>query len=139
MTLTLNDIPRCLQGVIPSIIATSSAAGEPNVAHLSQVFFVDEHHVAASNQFFSKTIANLAANPLAMLVCPDPVDLVSYKILVRHEGTQVEGPLFDAACASIDAIAALTGMADVFALKAMDVFRVLDIEAVPSRPLPRPL
>jgi adenylate cyclase len=133
MTVALTDIARCFQGSIPSIIATSSMDGEPNVTHLSQVFLIDDQHDAASNQFFAKTMANLVANPLATLMCPDPVDLVTYKLLVRHEGTQREGPLFEAARASIDAIAALTGMADVFALKSMDVFRVLNVEAVPPQ------
>lgn len=134
MTIALTDIAWCFQGTIPSIIATSSRAGEPNVTHLSQVFLIDDEHVAASNQFFAKTIANLTENPLAMLMCPDPVDLTTYKLLVRHEGTQREGALFDAARLSIDAIAALTGMADVFVLKAMDIFRVLNIDAVAPRP-----
>ena len=107
MTIALTDIARCFQGTIPSIIATSSPEGEPNVTHLSQVFLVDDQHVAASNQFFAKTTANLAANPLATLMCPDPVDLTTYKLLVRHEGAQRDGALFDAASASIDAIAAL--------------------------------
>ena len=97
MTVELSDIAGCFQGSIPSIIATSSSDGEPNVAHLSQVFLVDDQHVATSNQFFAKTMANLAENPLATLMCPDPADLTSYKLLVRHVGTQREGALFDAA------------------------------------------
>jgi adenylate cyclase len=134
MTTALTDITRCFQGTIPSLIATSSRAGEPNLAHLSQVFLVDDQHVATSNQFFAKTTANLAENPLAMLMCPDPLDMTTYKLLVRYEGTQREGALFDAARVSIDAIAALTGMDDVFALKSMDVFRVLNVETVALRP-----
>ena len=97
MTVELSDIAGCFQGFIPSIIATSSSDGEPNVAHLSQVFLVDDQHVATSNQFFAKTMANLAENPLATLMCPDPADLTSYKLLVRHVGSQREGALFDAA------------------------------------------
>jgi adenylate cyclase len=134
MTIALTDITRCFQGTIPSIIATCSSAGEPNVAHLSQVFLVDDQHVATSNQFFAKTTANLAENPLATLMCPDPLDMTTYKLLVRYEGTQREGALFDAARVSIDAIAALTGMADVFALRSMDIFRVLNVETVALRP-----
>jgi adenylate cyclase len=134
MTTALTDITRCFQGTIPSLIATSSRAGEPNLAHLSQVFLVDDQHVATSNQFFAKTTANLAENPLAMLMCPDPLDMTTYKLLVRYEGTQREGALFDAARVSIDAIAALTGMDDVFALKSMDIFRVLNVETVALRP-----
>ena len=137
MTIALSDIARCFQGTVPAIIATSSSTGEPNVAHLSQVFLVDDQHVATSNQFFSKTTANLAVSPLATLMCPDPADLTTYKLLVQHEGTKRDGALFEAASASIDAIAALTGMSEVFALKAMDVFRVLHVEVVEPRPAGR--
>jgi hypothetical protein len=34
---------------------------------------------------------------------------------------------------SIDAIAALGGMSEVFALKGVEVFRVVDVEPVPTR------
>ena len=44
------------------------------------------------------------------------------------------GPCSTSAGASIDAIAALTGMSEVFVLKAMDVFRVLHVEVVEQRP-----
>jgi adenylate cyclase len=137
VSISLASIGRCFEGTIPAVIATSSASGEPNLAHLSQVFMVDAEHVATSNQFFAKTSANLAVNPLAVLLCPDPVDLVTYKLLVQHERTDTEGSLFESAGASIDAIAALTGMVDVFSLRAIDVFRVLDVSVAAARG-PRP-
>jgi adenylate cyclase len=133
LTIPLGDIARCFEGEIPSVIVTSSATGEPNLAHLSQVLLVDDDHVAASNQFFTKTAANLAVNPLATLLCVDPGDLRSYKLLVRHDKTDVDGPVFDRARRSIELIATATGMQGVFALRSIDVFRVLDVAAVPSR------
>jgi len=137
VTIALAAIGRCFEGTIPAVIATSSATGEPNLAHLSQVFLVDDSHIATSNQFFAKTMANLAENPLAVLLCPDPVDLATYKLIVEHERSERAGSLFESAGASIDAIAALTGMSDVFALRAIDVFRVLDVSVAVSR-APRP-
>ena len=59
----LRAIAPCFEGVVPSIIATASADGTPNVTHLSKVHLVDDEHVALSNQFFSKTMRNLAENP----------------------------------------------------------------------------
>ncbi|HUF97573.1 MAG TPA: pyridoxamine 5'-phosphate oxidase family protein [Ilumatobacter sp.] len=133
MSLSLAAISRCLQGEIPSILATCSANGEPNVMHVSQVLVVDEHHVATSNQFFSKTAANLLENPVATLLCPDPDTGLSYKLLVQHARSESSGPFFEAVRTDLDAIATMTGMADVFALRAVDIFRVLDASEVPSR------
>ena len=132
MRIALGDIPRCFEGEVPSLMATCSPDGEPNLAHLSRVYMVDEHHVATSNQFFTKTVKNLSANPLASLLCIEPVTIITYKLLLRHERSENEGPLFDQVCRSIEVIASLTGMSHVFALRAVDVFRVLDVEAVTS-------
>ena len=54
---------RCHQGVIPSLITTVSRDGEPNVTYLSQVFRVDDQHVALSCQFFNKTKQNILEHP----------------------------------------------------------------------------
>lgn len=136
MSLRLSDIPRCFEGEIPAMIVTASGDGVPNLGHLSQVYFVDDHHVAISNQFFTKTTDNLAANPLATVLVVDPSQLASYKILVRHERRETAGPTFDVMRGSLEAIAAMSGMSDVFALRAAEVLRVLDIQAVPDADRP---
>ncbi|MDP9075546.1 MAG: pyridoxamine 5'-phosphate oxidase family protein [Actinomycetota bacterium] len=132
MTIALADIARCFEGEVPALLATCSPEGEPNLAHLSRVFLVDDQHVATSNQFFTKTVNNLAGNPLATLLCIDPVTVLSFKLLLRHERSEDHGELFDAVRRSIEVIASLTGMAHVFALRAVEVFLVLDVEAVIS-------
>jgi adenylate cyclase len=133
VTIALADIAVCFEGEIPAMVATCSVDGATNLAHLSHVHLVDDRHVATSNQFFTKTAANLAANPVACLVVVDPTTLHSYKLLLRHVRTEDGGPLFDRVRRSLDAIAAMTGMDDVFALRSVDVFRVLDVALVRSR------
>ena len=59
----LSDIHLCFEGAIPAVIATASADGTPNVTYLSRVRMVDDERVALSNQFFSKTVRNLAGEP----------------------------------------------------------------------------
>ena len=113
-------------------MATASADGIPNLGHLSQVVFVDDDHVAISNQFFTKTIRNLIENPLATLLLTDPSDLRSYRFLLRHEREETTGAVFEAMDRSIDAIAALSGMSQIFALKSVEIFRVLEVELVPT-------
>ena len=75
----LRDISACFEGIVPAEIATASADGVPNVTHLSRVHMVDDERVALSNQFFSKTMQNLAVNPRACVVVIDPLTYDSYR------------------------------------------------------------
>jgi predicted pyridoxine 5'-phosphate oxidase superfamily flavin-nucleotide-binding protein len=129
----LDQLRSCFEGLIPSIIATAAADGTPNVTHLSKVHYVDETHVALSNQFFSKTMRNLAENPHASVLVIDPVAFRWYRLTLQYERTERRGPLFDQLSRDIDAIAALTGMADVFKLKSADIYRVAAIEPIITR------
>ncbi len=128
--LELSDISACFEGLIPAEIATASADGVPNVTHLSRVFMVDDERVALSNQFFSKTVQNLAENPRACVCVIDPFRYDVYKLLMQYERTERRGPLFERMRRDIDAIASLTGMQDVFKLRSADVYRVLWVEKV---------
>jgi putative methionine-R-sulfoxide reductase with GAF domain len=130
MSLRLSDIWRCFQGVIPSIIATADGRGTPNVTYLSQVYFVDERHVALSCQFFNKTRRNLDENPAACVEVMDPLTLQAYRLRLRFLRSEKSGPLFDTMALRIDAIASHTGMTGVFRLIAADVFEVLDARIV---------
>ena len=126
----LRDIAACFDGTVPATIATASADGTPNVTHLSRVHLVDDDHVALSNQFFSKTMRNLAENPRASLVLIDPRVFDAYRLTIEYERTEKRGPLFDRLHHDIEAIAALTGMQGVFKLRSADVYRVVELEPV---------
>lgn len=127
MTVTLRDIARCFEGAVPATIATASADGTPNVTRVSKVHLVDDEHVALSNQFFSKTMRNLAENPRASVVVIDPVDYDSYRLTLVYERTERRGPVFDRLHRDIEAVAAMTGMTGVFTLKSADVYRVVEL------------
>ena len=49
-----------------------------------------------------------------------------------YERTERRGPVFERLRGDVDALAALGGMMEVFKLRAADIYRVLDIELVPS-------
>jgi predicted pyridoxine 5'-phosphate oxidase superfamily flavin-nucleotide-binding protein len=95
VTITLTALHRCFEGAIPAVIATASAGGEANVTHLSKVHLVDDDHVALSNQFFSKTVRNLAENPHACVLVIDPDTYDEYRLELRYERTEKRGPVFD--------------------------------------------
>ena len=126
------------EGATPSVIATCSADGEPNVTYLSQFEYVDARTAGASFQFFNKTRRNLLANGIATMLLLDPQTAALHRIAVSYLHTEHEGPLFERMRARLASIASHTGMAGVFKLRGADVYRVNDIEDVPGEPLPRP-
>jgi adenylate cyclase len=137
-SLSLDAIRACLEGAAPSSVATCAPDGTPNVTIVSQVHFVDRDHVALSFQFFNKTRQNVLANPRAAAVVIHPETGAQYRLELEYLRTATEGPLFESMKAKLAGIASHTGMSGVFRLLGSDVYRVLEIAAVPGNPLPAP-
>jgi adenylate cyclase len=135
----LDSIRACLEGVVPSLIATCSADGVPNITYVSQVHYVDRNHVALSFQFFNKTRENILANPLATVYLLDPHTAARWVLQLRYVRTETSGALFERMKAHLAGIASHTGMAGVFQLKGADVYEVLDSEHLPGPELAPPL
>jgi adenylate cyclase len=123
--VALESITACLQGVIPSPLATCSPDGVPNITYMSIVQYVDSDRIALSRQFFNKTRANLDANPFAQAVVVDPQTVDQYALDLEYLHTETSGPVFDAMRANLEAIASQTGMGAVFRLRGVDIHRVL--------------
>ena len=134
----LDSIRACLEGVVPSLVATCAADGVPNLTYVSHVHYVDRTHVALSFQFFNKTRANILANPRATVFLVDPHTAGRYVLHVRYLHTEAEGALFERMKAYLAGIASHTGMAGVFKLQGADVYEVLEIEHLPGPELPPP-
>ncbi|PDV84692.1 histidine kinase [Rhizobium sp. H4] len=132
MSLRLSDLSACFEGVIPSIIATASADGMPNVSYLSHVVRVDEEHVALSNQFFAKTAANVRANPKVTLILVDGLTGDQFLLDIGFIRAVDAGALFDKIARQLKASSAQIGMSDVMRLRSADIYRVYGIEKVPS-------
>ena len=124
---SLHSIRPCLEGAIPAVMATCASDGTPNVAYISQVFHVDERHVALSFQFFNKTRQNILAHPRATVLLLHPVTAQFYRLHLRYLRTETDGPVFESMKAQLAGIASHSGMAGVFVLRGSDIYRVHDI------------
>src|SRR5215470_670853 len=133
---TLDSIRSCLEGAIPSSGATCAPDGTPNLTFVSQVHYVDESHVALSFQFFNKTRQNVLANPRVAATVVDPETAAQYRLDLRYLRTETNGPVFESMKAKLAGIASHTGMAGIFRLQGSDIYNVLNVTAVPGRPLP---
>jgi len=134
----LESIRPCLEGVVPSLVATCGPDGAPNVTYVSHVHYVDRSHIALSFQFFNKTRANILVNPRATVFVIDPNTAARYVLHVRYLRTEADGPLFERMKAYLAGIASHTGMAGVFKLQGSDVYEVLAIEHLRGPELPAP-
>jgi hypothetical protein len=134
--ISLRDIPECFEGVIPAMITTCSLEGEPNITEISQVHLVDDRHVALSHQFFNKTQRNVRENPHASVLLFSPKSFDQYRLQLRLDHSESEGPLFEEMAARLQVIASHTGMCGVFRLLSADVYEVLSAEHVQGFLLP---
>jgi len=124
LEVPLESIRPAFQGVIPSPIATASLDGSPNSAYLSIVWYVDEERIAISNQFFSKTAANLRENRFITLRLIDPSTMFEYELDATHLRSESNGEVFEAVRAQLEAVAAQSGMEAVFHLRSVEILRV---------------
>lgn len=128
--VTLEEIMPALQGVIPTIVATSSLERVPNITYISQVYYVDESHVALSYQFFNKTIRNIRENPILAAIVTSPIEYTLYKLLLRYVESQTSGEVFDNMSMQLDALAIVQRKEGIFKLKAADIYEVISIEQI---------
>ncbi len=122
-----------MEGAIPSSIVTCSLDGVPNVTEISQVYYVDDTHVALSHQFFNKTHRNIRQNPYVYACLRDPHTWQEWILEMQYDHSEQEGPVFDEMDLKIEAIASVTGMEGGFKLIAADIYKVTSVRKSNSR------
>lgn len=124
MSLVLEDLMPAFQGIIPSVITSCSADGEPNTTEISQVYYVDSEHVALSFQFFGKTTRNIEQNPQVAALVVNPETLAIYQLDLQFLRRETEGETFEQMEMQLAAIASMMEMEDVFKLRGADIYKV---------------
>jgi hypothetical protein len=130
MAVITDEMKVAMQGIIPSAIVTCSKDGSPNIAYVSQVYYVDGDHVAVSHQFFTKSIRNIQDNPQVSVSIVSPEDAKMWRLDLLFSHSETTGDLFDQMSLQLEAIASMTGMEDVFRLQSAYVFKILNIETM---------
>ena len=131
-TVPLESIEICLEGIVPATICSCSREGMPNVTFLSVVHRLDESHVALSFQFFNKTRANILQNPRVQVLVVSPETSEQFRLDLQYLRTETEGASFERMNTRLDAVASQSGMSNVFKLRGVDIFEVLDCRPVGS-------
>lgn len=138
LSIPLESIRTCLEGLIPSLLASCGRDGTPNVTYVSQVHYVDREHVALTFQFFNKTRENILVNPHVTAFVGDTTFGARFLLRLQYLRTEESGPTFESMKARLAGIASHSGMTGVFKLRGADVYRVLGIEQVAGPCLPPP-
>jgi hypothetical protein len=133
MSLGLETMAPCFQGIVPAMFFTCDKDGIPNAAFLSHVDYVDPTHVALSFQFFNKSRRNIAENPQALVRVMDPDTHQGYALRLKYVRSETSGPLFDRMYLRIEAIASYSGLKGIFKLKAADIYEVESVDLVPEQ------
>jgi hypothetical protein len=135
----MSQLRDCFEGVVPSVIATLDGKGVPNVSYASQVYLVDDDHVALSNQFFSKTIANVRETGRATALVVDPKMGAQYELDLQFERAEESGETFERLSAHLQAMLAHHGEGIPWGLRSADIFKVLECRPTPpANSIPEP-
>ena len=119
-----DEMKPAMQGMVPATIVTCGQDGTPNATVISQVYYVDELHVALSFQFFNKTIKNVRENPHASVTIIHPSSAENWTLDIEYIRSETQGPVFENMDMQLEAIASMAGMVGIFKLKAADIYRV---------------
>ena len=130
LTVPLDSIAPCFEGIVPASVCSCSLDGLPNVTFLSIVHRLDDTHVGLSFQFFNKTRRNTQENPRAQVIVVMPGSADQYRLDLRYLRTETDGVAFDRMRVRLEAVASQTGMSRVFRLRGVDVYEVLDCRPV---------
>ena len=134
MSLGLESLAPCFQGIIPALFFTCAKDGTPNVAYLSHVDYVDARHVALSFQFFNKSRRNIAENPHALVHVTDPDTQQGWSLRLRFVRSETEGAIFERMALRIEAIASYSGLKGIFKLLAADIYEVTAVAPIAQEP-----
>ncbi|MFC1966725.1 pyridoxamine 5'-phosphate oxidase family protein [Chloroflexota bacterium] len=98
MAKLTEDAKKVIGEIRPSLVATASKTGKPNVSAKGSLRVLDDDHVVFANIASPRTVANIKENPQVAIICLDASSRKGCRIWGRGEVLD-SGELFDKAVA----------------------------------------
>ena len=128
VSVTLETLASCFQGLIPATLYTCSLDGVPNAAYLSHVDYVDAGTSRCRSSSSTRAAATSPRTRRRWCGVIDPDTSQSWALRLRLVRSETSGPLFERMALRIEAIASYCGLKGIFKLLAADIYEVLSIE-----------
>ena len=94
MTKLTEEAKKAIREIRPSLIATASKTGKPNVSAKGSLIVLDDEHVLFVDIASPRTITNIKENPQVAVICLDATTRKGCRIWGRGEILN-SGELFD--------------------------------------------
>jgi len=88
------EAKKAIAEIKPSLVATASAAGKPNVSAKGSFRVLDDEHVLFADIRSPRTVANIKENPQVAVICLDAAARKGCRVWGKGE-IITSGPLFD--------------------------------------------
>jgi len=98
MAKLTEDAKKVIGEIRPSLVATASKTGKPNVSAKGSLRVLDDDHIVFANVASPRTVANIKKNPQIAIICLDVSSRRGCRIWGRGEILD-SGELFDKAVA----------------------------------------
>ena len=73
MTMLTDEAKKAIGEIRPSLVATASKTGKPNVSAKGSFRVLDDEHVVFADIASPRTVANIKENPQVAVICLDAV------------------------------------------------------------------
>ncbi len=94
MAALTEEAKKAIGEIRPSLVATASASGKPNVSAKGSVRVVDDDTLVFADIASPRTVANIKENPQVAVICLDAQSRKGCRIWGKGE-VMDSGPLFD--------------------------------------------
>jgi uncharacterized protein len=94
MAKLTEEAKKAIGTIRPSLVATASKTGKPNISAKGSLRVLDDEHVLFADVASPRTMANIKENPQVAVICLDAIARKGCRIWGRGEIIN-SGPFFD--------------------------------------------